>query len=135
YEIRATNMPSVLIEGGFMDSKIDIVKLRDDKVLKQAGINLAHAVAEYGGIKKVSSSTSTPQTTPKPVVQPPKPKVKSATKVKSSAGSKSAGMIANIQATLNRRYETGIKVDNKYGPKTKKALIKAYQIELNKQFN
>jgi N-acetylmuramoyl-L-alanine amidase len=50
--IRKTNMPSVLLEGAFMDSTTDIVKLRDDKVLHMVGCEVAHAVAEYYGLKK-----------------------------------------------------------------------------------
>lgn len=49
--IKNTKMPSILIEGGFMDSTIDIKKLRDDKVLKEAGIGVAKGVAEYGNLK------------------------------------------------------------------------------------
>ena len=49
---RKTSMPSVLVEGGFMDSKIDIKKMRDNSVLRQAGENIARAVAEYFGIIK-----------------------------------------------------------------------------------
>ncbi|HHY42991.1 MAG TPA: N-acetylmuramoyl-L-alanine amidase [Thermoanaerobacterales bacterium] len=48
---RETNMPAILIEGGFMDSRIDIIKLRDDNVLKNAGISVAKAVAEYADLK------------------------------------------------------------------------------------
>jgi N-acetylmuramoyl-L-alanine amidase len=50
--LRETGMPAILLEGGYMDSKIDIVKLRDDKVLKNAGIGAAKAVATFGGLKK-----------------------------------------------------------------------------------
>ena len=46
-----TKMPSILVEGGFMDSRIDIVKLRDDKVLENAGIGVAKAVVTYAGLK------------------------------------------------------------------------------------
>lgn len=49
---RETNMPAILTEGGFMDSNIDIKKLRDDNVLENAGIYLAEAVAKYAGLKK-----------------------------------------------------------------------------------
>lgn len=52
YITRKTKMPAVLIEGGFMDSTIDIKKLRDDSVLKAAGYAVAEAVAAYGGLKK-----------------------------------------------------------------------------------
>ncbi|PLR72340.1 N-acetylmuramoyl-L-alanine amidase [Bacillus sp. UMB0728] len=48
---RETRMPSVLLEGCYMDSTIDIVKLRDDNVLRNAGIGVAKAVAEYGDLK------------------------------------------------------------------------------------
>lgn len=50
--VRETNMPSILIEGGFMDSTIDIKKLRDDNVLRNAGIGTATAVAKFAGLKK-----------------------------------------------------------------------------------
>ena len=46
-----TKMPSVLLEGGFFDSTIDIKKLRDDKVLENAGIGVAKAVATYANLK------------------------------------------------------------------------------------
>lgn len=49
---RETKMPAVLVEGGFMDSSIDIKKLRDDKVLENAGKLIAQAVAEYAGLKR-----------------------------------------------------------------------------------
>lgn len=50
--LRETRMPAILIEGGFMDSLIDIKKLRDDKVLENAGIQIARALAQYLGLKK-----------------------------------------------------------------------------------
>ncbi|NYE07271.1 hypothetical protein F4694_004056 [Bacillus niacini] len=50
--LRKTNMPAVLIEGGFMDSTIDIKKLRDDKVLESAGSGVAHAIAKLYGLKR-----------------------------------------------------------------------------------
>lgn len=45
------------------------------------------------------------------------------------------GKIADIQSTLNSRYNLNIAVDNIYGKETKKALVKALQTELNKQYN
>jgi len=61
--VKATKMPAVLSEGGFMDSTIDIKKLLDDKVLAKAGENVAHAVAKaYGRKLKV---------VPKPAPAPP----------------------------------------------------------------
>lgn len=50
--LRESKMPSVLIEGGFMDSTIDIKKLRDDKILKNAGQAIAEGIAEYFNLTK-----------------------------------------------------------------------------------
>lgn len=49
---RETKMTAVLIEGGFMDSRIDIEKLRDDQVLDRAGRAVAQVVARFAGLKK-----------------------------------------------------------------------------------
>lgn len=43
--------------------------------------------------------------------------------------------IYDIQEWLNRKYNTGLVLDNIYGTETKKALIKGLQTELNVQFN
>ncbi len=45
--VRETKMPAILIEGGFMDSTIDIIKLRDDAVLTNAGKLIAQALAAH----------------------------------------------------------------------------------------
>src|SRR5690606_37636898 len=50
--LRESKMPTILIEGGFMDSTVDIVKMRDDKVLDAAGKAIAEALAVYFGLKK-----------------------------------------------------------------------------------
>jgi peptidoglycan LD-endopeptidase CwlK len=43
-------------------------------------------------------------------------------------------VISSIQDTLNSRYNTSIKADGYYGPKTEQALLIGLQTELNKQF-
>lgn len=50
--VRETKMAAILVEGGYMDSTIDIKKLRNDSVLKNAGIGAAHGAAKYGGLKR-----------------------------------------------------------------------------------
>ncbi|MEL3961479.1 N-acetylmuramoyl-L-alanine amidase [Lysinibacillus endophyticus] len=52
--VRETTMPAILIEGGFMDSTIDIKKLRDNQVLANAGTQIAQALAKYLGLKKTT---------------------------------------------------------------------------------
>jgi len=49
---RETRCPAVLVEGGFMDSRTDIKKLRDDKVLENVGKYVAQAVAGYANLKR-----------------------------------------------------------------------------------
>jgi N-acetylmuramoyl-L-alanine amidase len=49
--LRETKMPAVLIEGGFMDSRIDIKSMRDDKRLKAQGEVVAKGLVEYFGLK------------------------------------------------------------------------------------
>lgn len=62
--VRETRCPAVLTEGGFMDSTIDIVKLRDDKVLQTAGRLVAVEVAKHFGLKRKETSP--------PVIEEPK---------------------------------------------------------------
>jgi N-acetylmuramoyl-L-alanine amidase CwlA len=66
---RETKCTAILIEGGFMDSLIDIKKLRDKSVLEKAGKEVARAVAEFYGLKKKSGS-SKPKTENKPAPKP-----------------------------------------------------------------
>lgn len=49
-------------------------------------------------------------------------------------GITSDDVIANVQRTLNERYDSGLAVDGIYGRKTKAAIIKGLQTELNSQF-
>lgn len=58
--LRNSNMPAILTEGGFMDSRTDIQKMRNDKFLKAQGEAIALGIAEYFGLQAKSL--------PKPVV-------------------------------------------------------------------
>lgn len=57
--LRETNMPAVLIEGGFMDSRTDIEALRNPQRLKAQGEAIDEAVIAYYQLKKKSITTST----------------------------------------------------------------------------
>lgn len=59
--INKTKMPAVLAEGAFMDSTIDIKKMRDDKVLANAGKKVAQAVAKYYKLKKKQAKKEEPK--------------------------------------------------------------------------
>lgn len=60
--LRNSNMPAILTEGGFMDSRSDIKKLRNDKFLKAQGEAIALGIVEYFGL--------TQKPLPKPIVTP-----------------------------------------------------------------
>lgn len=62
--LRQTKMPAILTEGGYMDSTIDIVVMRNDSKLRLAGANIAKGVASYGNLKRKSGGDV------KPVVKP-----------------------------------------------------------------
>ncbi|PYF07273.1 N-acetylmuramoyl-L-alanine amidase [Ureibacillus chungkukjangi] len=53
--VRETAMPAILIEGGFMDSLVDITKLRNDTVLANAGRAVAQSFARFAGLSRVTS--------------------------------------------------------------------------------
>ncbi|HWK21624.1 MAG TPA: N-acetylmuramoyl-L-alanine amidase [Ureibacillus sp.] len=53
--VRETSMPAILIEGGFMDSLIDIKKLRDNKVLAEVGKSVARSFAEFVGLSRATT--------------------------------------------------------------------------------
>ena len=59
HDLRESDMPAVLVEGGFMDSRIDIKKMRDDKVLKAQGEAIGKGIAEYFGLKLKGTSKPT----------------------------------------------------------------------------
>ncbi len=52
YVVANTNMPSILTEGGFMDSLIDIEKMRQTSVLRAQGIAIAQGIATYLKLKR-----------------------------------------------------------------------------------
>ncbi|WP_249871572.1 N-acetylmuramoyl-L-alanine amidase [Oceanobacillus saliphilus] len=56
--LRESNMPAILIEGGFMDSTIDIVQMRDNTVMDRTGKALAEAIASHFGLERKSGGGS-----------------------------------------------------------------------------
>jgi len=59
HELRESNMPAVLIEGGFMDSNVDIIKMRNRHFLQAQGEGIAKGVASYFGLKSIDSNKTT----------------------------------------------------------------------------
>ncbi|MFJ7935898.1 N-acetylmuramoyl-L-alanine amidase [Sporosarcina sp. NPDC096371] len=61
--LRESAMPAFLTEGGFMDSTIDIVKLRDDSYLKAQGEAIAEGLAVYFKLRLKPISVDSPAIT------------------------------------------------------------------------
>src|SRR5699024_3178193 len=57
---RETRMPAILVEGGFMDSNIDIKVLRDKSKLQAVGKAIADTVAKHYKLKKKPVSKPKP---------------------------------------------------------------------------
>ncbi|WP_277585829.1 N-acetylmuramoyl-L-alanine amidase [Psychrobacillus antarcticus] len=52
YVLKNTNMPAILTEGAFMDSRIDIVALRDESRLRAQAEGIVLGLANHFGLKK-----------------------------------------------------------------------------------
>lgn len=75
--LRESSMPAILIEGGFMDSTIDIKKMRDNKVLVSVGKKVAEGIAKYLGLKKGSTNKPSDPKPNKPETSPASGRVES----------------------------------------------------------
>lgn len=106
--LRETNAPALLLELGFISNAQDNA-LFDERFDAYADA-IAASLAQSVGVNCRPGTTTTPTTPP------------------SNTGDDT---IKNIQRTLNERYGAGLNVDGIWGPASRKALIRAYQIELD----
>ena len=60
--LRESSMPAILVEGGFMDSTVDVVALRDNKKMQAQGEAIAEGLAVYFKLKP-KAGRSNPQGT------------------------------------------------------------------------
>lgn len=63
--LRESAMPAFLSEGGFMDSTVDILKLRDDHYLQAQGEAIAEGLAIYFKLQLLTASGGSPMLSPK----------------------------------------------------------------------
>lgn len=61
--LRYSKMPAILVEGGFMDSEIDILALRNDQKLKAQGEAIGQGLATYFNLKLKTGESGSPATT------------------------------------------------------------------------
>lgn len=130
--VRETKMPAILVEGGFMDSVIDIKKLRDNSVLKSAGVHIAKGVADYAGLKQKSGSSSTAS---KPTVKPSAPHPSAAATYVVEKGdtlwgiSKENGLTVNELKSLNGLKSDTITVGQKLVLKKANAALRKIKVD------
>lgn len=117
--LRETRMPAVLTENLFIDTKADAELLKDSSFLNRIATGHVNGIVKALNLDRSTKSSENPSTED----------------TSSTATESASSTIEMIQRTLNRRYGFNIAEDNKFGPETKRALVKAYQIELNEQFN
>lgn len=81
---RESKMPSVLSEGGFMDSTVDIVAMRNESKLKAQGVAIAEGLAAHFKLKLKSGKSPVK---PNPTPPAAKPNEKPASKPSTASGS------------------------------------------------
>lgn len=70
--VRETNCPAILLEIGYMDSRIDIVKMRDKALLKKVGVEIGKGILEFLGARSDTHLDTRPAS--KPVTKKPSKK-------------------------------------------------------------
>jgi N-acetylmuramoyl-L-alanine amidase len=99
----AVNIPSVLVEYFFMDSLIDIKKLRSEKYLKLAGEATAQGIADYLALPKKAPKT------PEKIISVSKPEVKKGTLYRVFEDGKQIGAFENPTQAYLSAYKKGVK--------------------------
>lgn len=113
--LRQTRMPAILTEGGYMDSSIDIIKMRNKTIMNNQGKSIATGVALYlGAQKKAGSVAAKPTPVVKPVVKPATSDLFRVRKAWTDAASQ-IGAFADLQGAIDAaKAKSGYKVfDNK----------------------
>lgn len=124
--IRMTKCPAVICEGVFVDNQADATQADTLEEQKVFGIAYAKGILKTLGIidnGNANNSESNGESNSATDSQ------------KNIYNDGLVNCIYDIQEWLNRHYNTGLALDNIYGPKTKAALIKGLQTELNTQYN
>jgi len=59
--LRESSMPAILVEGGFMDSTVDIIAIRDEQKLQAQGEAIAEGLAVYFKLKPRIGQSNLPE--------------------------------------------------------------------------
>lgn len=134
YVVKNTNMPAILIEVGFMDSATDIKYILDEQWSEKMGHAIAKGVCDiFGGVVKEETSKKEEVPVKQETAKVEAPKVE-ASKKETSIIVGNIDNIREVQYWANVNYKAGLTVDGAYGAKTKKALVKILQTELNQTY-
>lgn len=121
--IRMTKCPAVICEGVFVDNANDASQA--DTLEEQKAFGVAYAKGILKTLEIADNGNNNVET-------PSQSNDNQNTDIYNDG---KVNCIYDIQEWLNRHYNTGLALDNMYGPKTKSALIKGLQTELNTQYN
>ncbi|GLO66117.1 N-acetylmuramoyl-L-alanine amidase [Oceanobacillus kimchii] len=132
---RQTKMPAILTEGGFMDSKVDIKKMRDNSMLQAQGEAIAIGILEYLGVKNIKtpngnlSPAPTPSTGSRQISKPSKKWIEVTGNWNGSPlleNGHFGNPVKQLQAMLeDHGYLASSQVDEYFGDVTESALKKA----------
>lgn len=114
--LRQTKMPAILTEGGYMDSTIDIVKMRNDAVMRNQGTFIAEGIASYFGLTKKPSQASRPIAIEKPEAK--------GYLINGDEGGAVQALQTNLNKLANTIGITKLTVDGKFGDGTEQAVRK-----------
>lgn len=115
--IKATKMPSMLVEVCFVDTK------KDAEAYKKLGAE-GVALAIANGIDGTNATKSSVTTT---VVNKVQSVVKPAASNKTTAYDSTPDDVYEVQAYMNKKYNSGLVVDGDFGAKTEAAIVKQVQ--------
>lgn len=137
HECRESNMPCVLIECGFMDSKTDVPIILTDKFAEQVAEACVEVIVKKAGLKKKATKTETPKKENK-ILEWQKAAIKDGFKFsKYGADGKWGGECEEVakKAVCKKRliykyknltkivqHAVGVDVNGKFGAGTKKAV-------------
>ncbi len=105
YVLKHTKAPALLVECCFVDDADDVALYNADKMAAAIVQGITGQTVTGGTTSQGGGADTAPQSSP-----------------------------AQFQSWLNAGYSAGLTVDGLWGPKTRKAAIKALQSELNGQF-
>lgn len=140
HECRESNMPCVLIECGFMDSKTDVPIILTDKFAEQVASACVEVIVKKAKLKKRTTETETPKKENK-ILEWQKAAIKDGFKFpKYGADGKWGGECEEVakkaickKQILGYKYKNltkiiqkavGVEADGKFGTSTKNAVIK-----------